>query len=95
MFECEGDLNECEWGDLSDDDSDGIQRDDLDRECQRNDAKWDENVVTGNEMLDNTIIRKLKNEQDGDDTGGDDTGGDDTDGDGCDDGGDLQCDKRR
>ena len=30
-------------------------------------AKWDENVVTGNEMLDNTIIRKLKNDQDGDD----------------------------
>ena len=36
---------------------------------ERNSAKWDENVVTGNEMLDNTIIRKLKNYQDGDDDG--------------------------
>ena len=36
---------------------------------ERNSAKWDENVVTGNEMLDDTIIRKLKNDQDGDDDG--------------------------
>ena len=29
-----------------------------------NNVKCDENVVTGNEMLDNTIIIKLKNEKD-------------------------------
>ena len=28
-----------------------------------------ETVVTGNDMLDNTIIRKIKNDQDGDDDG--------------------------
>ena len=56
--------------------------DDLDWECngcrlndkwhdsdERSNAKWDENVVTCNEMLDNTIIRKFKNDQDGDDDG--------------------------